>query len=427
MFCQYERVFVQYVLTFETCCRYSRQKNTMNQFLHLSTTATHATSLTDSPELSVVMPCLNEAETLETCIRKVLETIGRYDIDAEIIIADNGSTDGSQQIAERLGATVVPVPTKGYGAALQAGILAASGQYIIMGDSDDSYDFREIPTLLDKLREGYELVMGNRFKGGIAKGAMPFLHRYLGNPVLSLIGKVFFQIPVNDFHCGLRGFSKAAYLGWNPVSPGMEFASELVVKAALRKASMTEVGVTLSPDGRSRPPHLRTWRDGWRHLHFLLTHSPQWLFSIPGTLLTVVGLLLVVWLLPAARTVGSVRLDVHTLLLAALMLYIGLQALALGWVGRIHAATTGYLPTTNAIRKSTDFQNLTTGIFVSIGLMLLGVGGIGWAFTRWQANAYGDLDPSVMLRYLIPPILLVLIGSLGAMTSFFIGLIVRKR
>jgi glycosyltransferase involved in cell wall biosynthesis len=398
----------------------------MNRTDHLSIPIPTYVALPNCPELSVVMPCLNEAETLEICIRKAIETVNRYDIDAEIIIADNGSTDGSQQIAERLGATVVNVPVKGYGAALQAGIRAATGQYIIMGDSDDSYDFREIPVLLTKLREGYELVMGNRFKGGIAKGAMPFLHRYLGNPVLSLIGKIFFRIPVNDFHCGLRGFSKEAYLTWNPVSPGMEFASELVVKAALKKALMTEVGVTLSPDGRSRLPHLRTWPDGWRHLHFLLTHSPQWLFSLPGLVLTGLGLLLVIWLLPESRTVGSVRFDVHTLLLAALMLFVGLQALALGWVGRIHAATTGFLPMTKAIEKSTDFQFLTVSTFVSLGLMLLGVVGVGVAFRQWQGIAFGNLDPSIMLRYLVLPILLVLTGSLGAMTCFFIGLIVRK-
>jgi hypothetical protein len=380
----------------------------------------------DAVELSVVMPCLNEAETLETCIRKALAMFARHGIAGEVVVADNGSTDGSQAIAERLGARVVPVAKKGYGNALQGGIRASRGRYVIMGDSDDSYDFGECPRILEKLREGNDLVMGNRFKGGIAPGAMPFLHRYLGNPVLSFIGRLFYNIPVGDFHCGLRGFSKAAYEQWNPTSPGMEFASELVVKAALRHARMAEVGVTLSPDGRSRPPHLRTWHDGWRHLHFLLTHSPRWLFGVPGIILTVLGLGLFLWVLPQSRRVGSVRLDVHTLVVALVMLLIGLQALALGLVGRIHAAYTGYQPFRPWIRRLSHFTTTTQGIFAGLGLMLLGGAGLLYCFLEWESLSFGNLDPSRMLRLVLPGALVLLVGALLTLTSFFIGLIARE-
>src|SRR5882762_10355162 len=269
-------------------------------------------------ELSIVIPCLNEAETLATCIKKAQQSLREHNVEAEIIVADNGSTDGSQEIARALGASVVDISAKGYGNALMGGIATAHGKYIIMGDADDSYDFSALGPFIEQLRAGFDLVMGNRFIGGIKPGAMPPLHRYLGNPLLTFIGRLFFRSPIRDFHCGLRGFSKEAFLKLDLQTTGMEFASEMVVKATLQHLRLTEVATTLSPDGRSRPPHLRSWRDGWRHLRFLLLYSPRWLFLYPGLAALVVGLLGTLWLLPEARTVGGITLDVHTLLYAAL-------------------------------------------------------------------------------------------------------------
>ena len=262
--------------------------------------ATHQSSA-DDLELTILMPCLNEAETLATCIDKARRYLDTSGIRGEILVADNGSTDGSREIAAEHGARVVAVAERGYGAALKAGIKAAAGRYVIMGDADDSYDFSNLHPFVAKLREGVELVMGNRFKGGIAPGAMPGLHKYLGNPVLSGIGRLFFKSPIGDFHCGLRGFHRNAIAALGLESPGMEFASEMVVKATLRHKAIAEVPTTLSPDGRSRPPHLRSWRDGWRHLRFLMLFCPKWLFFYPGLVLLAAGLASMVWLVPQPR------------------------------------------------------------------------------------------------------------------------------
>jgi glycosyltransferase involved in cell wall biosynthesis len=270
-------------------------------------------------EVSVVMPCLNEADTLATCIVKAQQALREDKIHGEVIVADNGSTDGSQAIATRLGARLVPVETRGYGYALMGGIAVAQGRFIIMGDADDSYDFADIRPFLTKLREGYDLVMGNRFAGGIKPGAMPPLHKYLGNPIRTGIGRLFFHCPVGDFHCGLRGFKKSSVLKMDLQTTGMEFASEMVVKATLMQMRIAEVPTTLSPDGRSRHPHLRTWRDGWRHLRFLLLYSPRWLFLYPNLFLVLIGLGLGAWIVPGPRTVGRVTLDVHTLLYAIVL------------------------------------------------------------------------------------------------------------
>src|SRR5919197_585369 len=264
-------------------------------------------------ELSIVMPCLNEAETLTICIRKAKQSLREHSIAGEIIVADNGSHDGSQALAARMGVRLVHVQAKGYGNALMGGIAAARGKYVIMGDADDSYDFTSLGPFITKLRAGYDLVMGNRFKGGIQPGAMPVLHRYLGNPVLTGLGRLLFGSPCGDFHCGLRGFNKAAIMRLGLRTTGMEFASEMVVKATLYRLRIAEVPTTLSPDGRSRPPHLRSWRDGWRHLRFLLLYSPRWLFLYPGALLMLVGLVMMLWLLPNPRAIGYITLDVHTL------------------------------------------------------------------------------------------------------------------
>src|SRR6202042_2802529 len=263
--------------------------------------------------VTILMPCLNEAETLAFCVRQAVAALRDNNIAGEVIVADNGSTDGSQKIATDEGARVVPVPIRGYGAALLAGIEAARGKYVLMADADASYDFGQLPRFLAKLEEGNDLVMGNRFSGEIKPGAMPPLHRYLGNPVLSYIGRLFFNIPARDFHCGIRAFRRDAMLDLNLRTTGMEFASEMVVKSSLANLRLSEVPTTLSPDGRSRPPHLRTWRDGWRHLRFLLLFSPRWLFLIPGATLLAVGMVLSVAVLPGPLVLGGITLDVNTL------------------------------------------------------------------------------------------------------------------
>src|SRR5271165_1983666 len=269
--------------------------------------------MSEACEFTILMPCLNEAETLANCISKARAFIARSGCTGEVVIADNGSTDGSEAIAEANGARVVHVVERGYGSALLGGIRAARGRYVIMGDSDDSYDFSDLDAFVDKLRDGHALVMGNRFKGGIKPGAMPPLHRYLGNPVLTTVGRIFFRSPCGDFHCGLRGFDRAAILGLDLQAPGMEFASEMVVKATIHNLNIAEVPTTLWPDGRTRPPHLRSWRDGWRHLRFLLLFSPRWLFLYPGIGLMVAGAIMMAWLLPAPRTIGGVTFGIHTL------------------------------------------------------------------------------------------------------------------
>ncbi|HXI95494.1 MAG TPA: glycosyltransferase family 2 protein, partial [Candidatus Acidoferrum sp.] len=282
-------------------------------------------SASEPIEVSIVMPCLDEAETLATCIQKAQQAIESGGLAAEIIVADNGSTDGSQVIAKELGARVVPVAKKGYGSALIGGIDAARGRFVIMGDADDSYDFTAIAPLIEKLRDGCDLVVGNRFMGGIEPGAMPWSHRWVGNPVLTLISRIFFHTPVGDAHCGLRGFRKDAYEQMRLRATGMEFASEMVIKASLKRMKIAEVPVTLRPDGRSRSPHLRTWRDGWRHLRFMLLFSPRWLFLYPGLALFAFGILLSLALLPGPLYLGSLRLDIHTLLVAGFLALLGYQ------------------------------------------------------------------------------------------------------
>jgi glycosyltransferase involved in cell wall biosynthesis len=381
----------------------------------------------NTTELSILMPCLNEAETLATCIRKAQQSLRDLNVCGEVIIADNGSSDGSPEIAAQLGARVVHVAEKGYGSALLGGIKAARGKYVIMGDADDSYDFTNLGPFLEQLRAGYELVMGNRFRGGIEPSAMPPLHRYLGNPVLTGIGRLFFRSPCGDFHCGLRGFSKAAIQNLDLRTTGMEFASETVVKASLHNLRITEVPTKLSVDGRSRPPHLRSWRDGWRHLRFLLMYSPRWLFLYPGLFLMLVGAVLSGWLMLGPRVVEGVTLDVHTFLYAALAIVIGYQTVTFAVFTKIFAITEGLLPEDPRLNALFRHIKLETGIVAGGLLFVAGLGLSIYAFSSWSATSFGPLDPSVTLRLVIPAATLIMIGLQTILSSFFLSILGLKR
>ena len=353
-------------------------------------------------ELTILMPCLNEAETIEVCVTKAMGYLARSGAAGEVLIADNGSTDGSQALAEALGARVVPVPHKGFGAALIGGITAAMGRFVIMGDADDSYDFENLDGMIEHLRGGADLVMGNRFQGGISPGAMPFLHRYLGNPVLSFIGRLFFSIPVGDFHCGLRGFSRESMLKLGLQSPGMEFASEMVVKAALHELRIEETPTTLKPDGRSRPPHLKTWRDGWRHLRFLLIHSPRWLFMYPGLALIVLGLIG-----SGALAFGTVRvtpkisLDIHSLVVACFSILIGVQLMVFGALARRYQMLEGILPTKARVEKFLLGLNLEPILQSALVIFLAGVAGAASAVVIWAHSGFGPIHYSGVMRLLV--------------------------
>ncbi|MDT3675755.1 glycosyltransferase family 2 protein [Microcystis wesenbergii] len=370
-------------------------------------------------ELSIIMPCLNEAETLATCIGKARDYLERHKIAGEVLIADNGSSDGSQEIATNSGARVVPIPERGYGSALRGGIAAAKGQYIIMGDADDSYDFTNLSPFLEKLRQGYDLVMGNRFQGGIKPGAMPVLHKYLGNPVLTWLGRLFFGSPCGDFHCGLRGFSKQAIEQLNLRTTGMEFASEMVVKASLYGLKITEVPTTLSPDGRSRPPHLKTWRDGWRHLRFLLMYSPRWLFLYPGLALMFLGFVATIWFMTQPR--------VHTLLYSATALIIGFQIVSFAIFTKAFAISEGLLPEDRKLRRFLRYINLEVGLIIGVILFLVGIGGSVYALYTWNAQLYGALDPAVTMRIVIPSVTALGLGVQVVFSSFFLSVLGLKR
>jgi Glycosyl transferase family 2 len=377
----------------------------------------------DRCELTILMPCLNEAETLQRCILKACAFVARTGIAAEILVADNGSTDGSQAIARANGARVVQVAHRGYGSALLAGIWAARGSYVIMGDSDDSYDFSRLELFVERLREGYDLVMGNRFKGGIAPGAMPALHRYLGNPVLTAIGRCFFGGPSGDFHCGLRGFRRDSVLGLDLQASGMEFASEMIVKAALRRLKIAEIATTLSPDGRSRPPHLRSWRDGWRHLRFLLLFCPRWLFLYPGALLFLTGLLGMAWLLPQPREVLGVSLDIHTLVYCSLATVIGLQTVLLWVYAKIFAIREGLLPPDQHFQALTGAFALEFGLIIGAVLLAAGVALGLYAVAAWGAHQFGDLSPDAEMRIVIPSGTAISLAFEILYGSFFVGVL----
>jgi glycosyltransferase involved in cell wall biosynthesis len=377
--------------------------------------------------VTILMPCLNEAETLAFCVRQAVTALRDNNVAGEVVVADNGSTDGSQKIATDEGARVVNVPTRGYGAALTAGIEAARGKYILMADADASYHFEHLPRFLPKLDEGYDLVMGNRFSGSIEPGAMPPLHRYLGNPVLSSIGRIFFRIPVRDFHCGLRAFRRDPILALNLRTTGMEFASEMVVKSSLAGLRMTEVPTTLSPDGRSRPPHLRSWRDGWRHLRFLLLFSPRWLFLIPGVVTFFVGVLLSLWLIPGPQTVGRWTFDVDTLTYALGLVLIGAHISVFAVSARVFGTQEGFLPPNPKFERIFNYINLEVGLLFGSALLLVGLGILAYAIHIWHGAGFGNLSPQRMLRLTLPSATCFMLGVEAIFGSFFLSLLGMNR
>lgn len=351
------------------------------------------------PEISIVLPCLNEEITIGTCITKAQKFLNNEKINGEIIVADNGSTDHSAEIAKQHGATVVHVEQKGYGAALRGGFKAARGKYIIMADADDSYDLENLQPFLNKLREGYELVMGNRFKGGIMPGAMPWHHKYIGNPVLSFIGKLFFRTPANDFHCGIRGFTKEAIERMKLQTTGMELASEIVIKASILGMKVCEVPTRLFPDGRDRPPHLRSFRDGWRHLRFLLLYSPSWLFLYPGLALTFLGGILSLLLFFGPVNIGFRYIDFHSFIAAGSLSYLGLNMLSFAAITRVFAFYSGLLPNQPRLFRLFRFINLEKGLLTGFFLSLLGIGLLIYALTLSNNFAQIGFDESVRLVF----------------------------
>jgi len=378
-------------------------------------------------ELTILMPCLNEAETVGKCVRRAQLFLERYGVSGEVLVSDNGSQDGSQEIARRSGARVVDAPVRGYGAALICGALAARGKYVIMGDADESYDFGELLPFLVELRAGAELVIGNRLRGGIRPGAMPWMNRWIGTPVLSALGRLFFHSQVRDFNCGLRACTRTALHKLNLRTTGMEFASEMIVKAALLGLNVAEVPTTLSPAGRSRPPHLRPWRDGWRHFRSLLMYSPRWLFLYPGSGMIAVGLAGCAWLLPKPGMIGNVGFDVHTLLYAFVAIELGAQFIAFAMFTKVFAVSQGLLPEDSRVSRVLRYFTLETGLIVGSLLTLAGLGGSILAVSDWGRTSFGTLDPSRMLRLIFPSVFSLMLGVQVICGSFFLSILELRR
>lgn len=374
-------------------------------------------------EVSVVMPCLNEARTVGRCVAKAKTALERLGVQGEVVVADNGSTDGSPDLATGHGARVVHVTRKGYGSALQAGIAAARGTYVIMGDADDSYDFSNLEPFVTQLRQGDELVMGNRFKGGIRPGAMPWLHRYVGNPILTGILNLFFRTPVGDAHCGLRGFRKDAYQRLGLQTTGMEFASEMVVKASLNHQKISEVPIVLYPDGRDRPPHLRSFRDGWRHLRFLLLLCPMWLYMIPAVGLLGAGLALMAWLTPGPQVINGVTLDVHTMLFGALCVFLGYQTLWMWAFAKIHGWTSGLLPSDTFSLGMFRWVNLERGLLAGLGLLATGLVLSFYLLNAWWGQNMGPLEVQTSMRYALWGLTTIVLGVQTIFGSFFLSML----
>jgi Glycosyl transferase family 2 len=381
----------------------------------------------ESVELSVLLPCLNEAETIAICVQKATSFLLLNDIDGEVIVADNGSTDGSQSLAHAAGARVVDVPQRGYGSALMGGIAAARGQYIVIGDADDSYDLTNLMPFVEQLRDGADLVMGNRFQGGIEPGAMPRLHRYLGNPVLSFIGRLFFHTTIGDFHCGLRAFRRESVLRLGLQATGMELASEIVVKATLARQRVEEVPTTLSRDGRSGRPHLRSWRDGWRHLRFLLLFSPRWLFFYPGLAMIFVGTITGVAVLPGPLSIDGVKLDVDTLAGASALIIIGVQAVLFAIFTSVYASNEGFLPPSQAVRRLLRVWTLERGLALGTLLGLIGISGGIAAFVLWSGTTFGNLPYESALRVVLPSLTALILSCQVVLGTFFLSILSMRR
>ena len=373
--------------------------------------------------LSVVLPCLNESETLATCVTKAQRSMRELGVHGEVVVADNGSTDGSQEVARRLGARVVDVPVKGYGTALLGGILAARSEFIVMADADDSYDLSQLDPFLDALHGGADLVMGNRFLGSIEPGAMPKLNRYVGNPVLTRLGRLLFRSPSGDFHCGMRAFRRSSILGLGLRTAGMEFASEMVVRATLAKLEIVEVPVTLSPDGRSRPPHLRPWRDGWRHLRFLLLYSPRWLFLYPGIALMLAGTALGIALLPGPLHIGDVGIDVNAFVYCAVAVIIGYQAVTFSVFARAFAASEGLLPPNKTMERLFRVVTLEVGLAVGLLLFVAGLGLSIYTVAFWSGRSFGALSTSSTIRLVVPAATFMILGLQTVLASFFLSIL----
>ncbi|MFN2508433.1 MAG: glycosyltransferase family 2 protein [Chthoniobacterales bacterium] len=378
-------------------------------------------------EVSVVLPCLDEAETVGICVQKARAWIEATQVRGEVIVADNGSTDSSARLAREAGARVISVPEKGYGSSLMAGINAAAGELIIVADADDSYDLSDLEPFMVKLRAGYDLVIGNRFRGGIKPGAMPALHRYLGNPLLSSVGRLFFHSACGDFHCGLRGFRKAAIEKLDLQTTGMEFASEMVVKAALHGLRVAEVPVILSPAGRTRRSHLRSWRDGWRHLRFLLLYSPRWLFFYPGLGLMIAGLIAGARLLRGPVLIENVAFDVQTLLYAAIAVLAGFQAITFAVFMKAFGMSERLLPRDEKLTKFLRSATLEGGVLIGALLFVAGLGGSIWAVLSWSSHAFGPLDTSKTLRIIVPSATALMLGLQIIFSSFFLSVLGLKR
>ena len=383
-----------------------------------------------SIELTVVIPCLDEADTIGICVTKAVETMAALGVAGEVVVADNGSSDGSQSIATQAGARVVDVPTRGYGAALMFGIGEARGKFVIMGDADDSYDFREIGKFLDGLRGGFDLVQGCRFPSGggtIEKGAMPFLHQYFGNPLLSALARLMFNVPVQDIYCGLRGFRKEHYLTLDQRCIGMEFATEMMIKSSLNGASINEVPITLSPDGRKkRGPHLRTFRDGWRTLRTFMLYSPRWTFAIPGVLLMCLGLLGYALALPSVSIAGA-TFDAHTLLGATMFIFVGYQTLLFSLFTKMFAAAEGLLPQDPRIKRILETVNLERGLVFGAVVTLIGLGLISVVLFKWVDSGFGTLNYPDTLRQVIPGVMFAVLGFQTILASLFVSILGMRR
>jgi hypothetical protein len=376
---------------------------------------------TQPVDASVVIPCLNEANSLALCIDKAVSAFRNAGLSGEVVVADNGSNDGSVMIAEQHGARVVHVTERGYGAALRAGIAAARGPYIIMGDADDSYDFTEVPRFVEKLREGYEVVMGNRFRGEIKPGAMPWHHKYVGNPVLTSILNLFFHAGIGDSHCGMRGFTRATYERMDLRSTGMEFASEFVIKAAQLGARITEIPITLWPDKRGRPPHLRSFRDGWRHLRFMLLYAPNWLFLLPGASLVVLGLGMVFWLLPGPRAITPhVTLDLHTMIFGVIFTLLGVQILSIGAFAKVFSYAERFDRGTVSLKRVLRRVTLESGLFLGGALFLAGFAGCAWITWQWAASGFGPLHE---VRQVLFWSMWLFLGLQVIFASFFLSML----